>query len=329
MKEPLRIAAIAASVLVVAACGGVITPEPTSGPEALSSEESGPMPTLPMTATPPILPPAPTGTPPPTPTETVHVVLEGETLLSIAFDYDVTLAALQAANGIDNPALLSVGQELVIPPAEDVDRPISALLLPTPTPLPFGVRGVAFYETSVGGLRCLGEIVNTTDTDLANVQVRVLLYDSAGELQLTGDAFSAVELVPPGERAPFGVLFTSPPQDWANPQIAIVRGEAAGRFADSYVPIEVTGVSAGPEESQFRVTGTATNSSTDRAAGSVSVVVTTYDAQGLVTGFRQKTLELDGSLTPGSSGEFEVLFAYHGDEPADYHIAAEGRLPAE
>jgi predicted RNase H-like nuclease (RuvC/YqgF family) len=44
-----------------------------------------------------------------------HTVQRGETLASIADKYGVTVADIAAANGITNPNLITVGQELVIP----------------------------------------------------------------------------------------------------------------------------------------------------------------------------------------------------------------------
>jgi LysM repeat protein len=54
-------------------------------------------------------------TPATRPTPVVYVVEEGDTLGAIAIRFDVSVEALQSANGIDDPARLRVGQELVIP----------------------------------------------------------------------------------------------------------------------------------------------------------------------------------------------------------------------
>ncbi|MDH3283194.1 MAG: LysM peptidoglycan-binding domain-containing M23 family metallopeptidase [Acidobacteriota bacterium] len=54
----------------------------------------------------------------------VHVVRKGETLWRIARSYDLPLAELAAANGIDDPTRIRSGQRLVIPGAV---RPVSAL----------------------------------------------------------------------------------------------------------------------------------------------------------------------------------------------------------
>lgn len=76
------------------------------------------IPLLAATSTPgPTDTPAPTPTPPPIVTETVnlkHVVQSGETLLSIALQYNVSVEEIQAANGLSSD-LIGVGDELTIP----------------------------------------------------------------------------------------------------------------------------------------------------------------------------------------------------------------------
>jgi LysM repeat protein len=54
------------------------------------------------------------GTPRPAGT-TIHVVVAGDTLTTIAQQYGVTVQAIVAANNLENPNRLDVGQELVIP----------------------------------------------------------------------------------------------------------------------------------------------------------------------------------------------------------------------
>ena len=93
------------------------TPTSTTAVEATPTEAiaSTPVPTT-----------APTAAPTAVSTEEVagertHVVQPGENLFRIALHYDMTYAALAAANGIINPDLIQVGQRLTIPaetPAE-------------------------------------------------------------------------------------------------------------------------------------------------------------------------------------------------------------------
>jgi LysM repeat protein len=75
----------------------------------------------------PTIPPA-TATPPATavPTEAVmHTVGAGDTLLGIAIQYDVEMEEILAANGMDDPDVLDIGQALVIP----------GIVLPTAVPI--------------------------------------------------------------------------------------------------------------------------------------------------------------------------------------------------
>ncbi|MBL7063016.1 MAG: LysM peptidoglycan-binding domain-containing protein [Anaerolineae bacterium] len=330
----IRCIFLAMALMTLTACGEVITPQPTVvTPSTIASAPTSALaastPTFHPTATAPLLPLAATATPTITPTPVTHVIQEGETLLSIAYEYGVSLQALQAANDIENPLLLQIGQELVIPIGEETTETTLGLLLPTPTPLPFSAQAVAFYETPVGGLECLGEITNTTALTLTNVLVRVTLHDDTGAALMAGDALAAVDLIPPGSRSPFRILFTAPPTTWASPQVTIIRGEAAGALAAAYVPITVTEVESQPSGSQFQVSGIVRNDSAEQAAGHVSVIVTTYDAQGLVTGFRQGTVETEGPLAPGATAPFTLLFTYHGDVPTDFNVVALSRILTE
>ena len=186
------------------------------------------------------------------------------------------------------------------------------------------------YTCSIRSAYPPGEsTTNTTAFTLTNVQVHVMLFDAAGQQLTEADAFASASLIPPGERSPFGVLFTSPPPAWASPQVTILRGEAAGASVASYMPIAVTEVQAQPSGSQIQVTGAVWNTSTDQTAYSVNVIVTTYDVQGLVTGYRQETVKVEGGLAPAATAPFTMRFTFYGGTPADFNVIALGRIPAE
>jgi LysM repeat protein len=329
MMKTIRGFVLAVVLIGLVACGKVVTPEPTVEPAPAGTPLPADTPTSRPSATAPLTPPPATATATVTPTPIVHVVQSGDTLLSIAFDYGVNLQALQTVNGIDNPQFLQVGQELVIPTDEEETESAPGLLLPTPTPIPFRLEGIALHETPVGSLWCMGEIVNTSAFTLTNVQVHVALFGEAGERLTEVDAFADADLIPPGERSPFRVLFTNPPPGWATPQVSIVRGEAAGALDTSYLPIAITELDGQLSESQLQVSGVVQNASADQTAGSVNIIVTTYDAQRLVTGVRQGTVELEGALAPGATAPFTLWLTFHGDTPVDFNVIALGRTPAE
>lgn len=81
-----------------------------------------PPPVAPVEVSPTPLPPAPDPTQPPAPEPTaaptgeqVHVVQAGENLFRIALRYGFTVEELAAYNGIPNPNVISVGQQIRIP----------------------------------------------------------------------------------------------------------------------------------------------------------------------------------------------------------------------
>ena len=85
-----------------------------ASPSSSTAPPATPAPTLTTPAPTPSA--APSLTPTPAATPLVHVVVRGETLISIAARYGITLVALKKANGITGAGMIRVGQRLVIPP---------------------------------------------------------------------------------------------------------------------------------------------------------------------------------------------------------------------
>ena len=90
---------------------GTPVPEPTANPTATHTATVSPTATPTATFT-------PIPTPTPTATPITYTVQVGDHLTKIARQFGVTVETLAAANGIENPSLIQVGQVLVIPPAE-------------------------------------------------------------------------------------------------------------------------------------------------------------------------------------------------------------------
>ena len=68
----------------------------------------------------------------------VHVVQSGDTLNRISQQYDVSVEDIMAANGLTDPNIISVGQQLTIPvgglPTPTVPAPTEIAALPSPIP---------------------------------------------------------------------------------------------------------------------------------------------------------------------------------------------------
>ena len=106
------------------------TPLPTVDASATAESDASPRPTS-----------TPTPSPSPTPLAVTHIVQEGETVSALAHEYDTTIAAINAANQLDERNVIYVGQRLVVPisslSAQFANVELaSATPMPTPTALP-------------------------------------------------------------------------------------------------------------------------------------------------------------------------------------------------
>ena len=309
--------------ITLAACGQVLT-QATLPPAHTPTISLHPI----AFATSTLLPtksPIPIATdPPPTPiptlTPAIYIVKPGDTLLGIASRFNVTTEAIQLTNPNLRPELLRIGQQITIPTGGE-ERSNNALL-PTPTPLALTIAGFGLYETPVGGLWGLGEVVNQTENPAENVRVAISLYNTKGEPSVTLDSWVARDLIPPGESAPFGVLFPNPPADLGGHQVVLVTGERATRAGSRYPNLSIAGHQGGPAGAVFRVTGTVLNTG-EQTAQDLTVLVTLYDARGQVTGFRLTTLS--DPLSPGATAPFDIQLSPGGLGTDHYTVSASGR----
>ena len=310
--------------LGLAACGGQVLSAPTPTPYSLAIQLPSPTP-LSSTVSPRIRTPAPTFTPAPTPTPVIHIVEPGETLLGIALQYNISLDALQQVNGVLRPETLQIGQKLIIPIGGTSPDAGGGIVLPTPTPVAIQVQHTALHQTPVGSIWVLGEVFNPGDTALENVQVQVSLLDVSGEAVITSSTFVAVEAVPAGGRSPFGVLFENPPPEAVAFEAIAIRAELSRNSDTRYVQLKVADIQARPDGTTYQLTGTVLNdSSTDATA--TTAIVTVYDAQQHVIGFRQAPIG-DGQIAAGATAPLDMTVAPDsGGVVADYSIVVQGRV---
>ena len=144
---------------------------------------------------------APTFTPAPTPTPVIYVVKSGDTLLVHRHRIRHDRRRDSAGQRHHQPSVAANRSR-----ADHSARPggveAAKQLLPTPTPFAAQVQGLAFYETSVGSLRCLGEVANPNTRALENVQVRIVLKDAAGQMLVEGRPFTMLDVIPPAGNHP-------------------------------------------------------------------------------------------------------------------------------
>lgn len=304
--------------VLLTGCGPQITrPTPTLPPPTAPVSLATVTPRATFTPAPST--PIPTNSPTPTPTPILYVLQPGDSLWSVAWEYGVSVEALQEANDITDPRTLQIGQVLIIPREEEARSVPST---PTPTPLPLELVNLGFYETPTGGLWCLGEVWNRSGVDADLVQAVVSLYDANRRVLVERSAFTALDIVPQDGRAPFGVLFVQKPADFAAYQAQLVSGEAVTYLGSHYTDLAVIDDQGEWTGKALLVGGQVENQGAMTAQG-VSVVVTVYDAQGLVTGFRQVAVE-DETLAPGALSHFELQVVPAGGAAVSYTVQVQG-----
>lgn len=103
----------------------ILRPQPTVASRATVRPILEPPPTPTQIVIPIVLPPT-TVTAPPTPTQVetdenanepeIYEVIAGDTLLGIARQFGVSVEEIMALNEIEDPSVIGIGQELLIPP---------------------------------------------------------------------------------------------------------------------------------------------------------------------------------------------------------------------
>ncbi len=311
-------------ILFLLGCNQEVSETPEAVVEEVMTPTATPSPTSTSTpfpsATPRPATPIPSPTVTPTPTPVIYTVQSGDTLLSIAIEFDVSTEAIQTTNGIVDPRLLQIGQELLIPPPDT-----SEVVAPTvtPTPLPLTVEAIYFLETEQGTLWGLGEVSNPGDAPVSEVVVEAALLNETGVVLAREAAYTQLDIIPPGETVPFAILFENPPSSFAQYQVIPVTGLPISSETRYYFDLEIfdsqgnpTGLNGYQVEGQLKNTG---ESDTE----AIRLVAVVYDEEGRVLAQRQAELEVE-LLKAGAIAPFVVDLIVPEGVVMDYKLVVQG-----
>lgn len=316
-------------IVCSSACGRLITPQPIvvepTADKTTPTVQSTPVATVTPRATSTPRPATPSATPSPTVTSTpiIHTIQSGDTLLSIAIEYDVDVETIQTANGIIDPRRLQIGQVLVVPdPNDEVGNPT-----PTTTPYPVDVRGVSFRRTGHGTLWAFGEVTNPTEQILSELVVEVSLYDADGNLLSAQAVFAQLDLLLPGHSVPFSVLFEDPPTNFGQYQVITLSAVPVIGESRYYVDldiIEAEGIQT--DDATYQISGQLENSG-DHSAEAIRLVATLYDKNDQVLGQRVAELGVN-VLRSQARTPFDIIIIVPDGDVDRFTIQAEGlRVP--
>jgi len=188
---------------------------------------------------------------------------------------------------------------------EPLPVPSAAPASPLPAEVMLGLMGTNDYLDDLGNLHLIGEVHNDMAHDVAQIRVRVTFYDDAGSVleAVTGSAL--LDLLAPGQRSPFVIVWENPGA-WkrfslrATARSTTERAQEGLTIVHSYARLDENGL--------YHVLGTIKNDGLTTAYY-VGVVVSLYDSFGKVSnaGFAHAS---PSRVPPGTAASFDCSFEY-------------------
>lgn len=223
----------------------------------------------------------------PTPTPVIHTVQSGETLSSIAIQYETTIDDILSANpGID-PNLLPLGITLTIPYSNTNQ---SFIPLPTPVELETG-KPVCFYSADMS-LTCFIYISNNSDKTIENVSILVTLYDKQKDNYHQKRALLPQNTLPPQSSIPAVVRFYNISEDSYitsyHVETAIVATDTQARYADIENDVILNQIS--PTQLSAKIEGNIVIKDNPEEQTRVTITAIAKDKDNNPIGFRKITI---------------------------------------
>jgi LysM repeat protein len=118
----------------------------------------------------------------PTPGPLTHIIQSGDTISGLAFKYDVPEADIIAANQLQNPNMLQVGMELIIPVGglPQITPTWTPQPTPTDTPIPFQPPSVDMTATALALAGVTATSLPTPTVAAGGVQIEITEVTSPG-----------------------------------------------------------------------------------------------------------------------------------------------------
>jgi LysM repeat protein len=302
---------------------------PSCSPENGSNQPGASTPTFEYfrTDTPtPSQTPTPPGTstplPSPSPTPRTHAIARGDTFSGIAFQFGVSIPALQAANPGLDPNMLIVGTVVFIPPP---GTPASGTpSIPSPTPVSLQVAKPVCHRSGDGGLWCIAEVTNQQSFGVESVSGSIRIAGADGQVH-SQDAALILDTLRAGESFPLVAFFPAPipdPQETdAEIRMVLPLNESAGRYPKASIENLVVVIAPGGKSAE--VSGELFLDDAAAQAAGVWLGLAAYDTEGNPTGVRR--VEIIQPLSGGSRIPFKGVVYAAGNPISQVRVIAEAR----
>lgn len=255
--------------------------------------------------------------PSPTATPRVHTIKLGETLLGIAWSYNVSLDELKSLNPDVNPNIMVVGTDLLIPVA--TLPPTN--LTPEPTPIQLPLEGLNCLPEADGGAWCFVWVNNTSSESYENVTIGFNLADLQASQVFSNQGTAPLNILLAGEKIPVAVYFSDPvPQPFQKSAqfiSAIPYNPESGRYLP--IDVDINSDVKTLDDQLMTIIGKYTVKSD---ASAVTIVAVALNDQGEIIGLRRWQSSLS---KPGTKGEFQIDLAAVSGEISEYILLAEAQ----
>jgi hypothetical protein len=187
-----------------------------------------------------------------------------------------------------------------------VATPSASSPLPQPEEVILGLMGTNDYVDDLGNLHLVGEVHNDMLYNVDEIRVDVTFYDDSGGVveAVTGSAL--LDLLAPGQRSPFVVVWENPGQ-WKRYSLRATARPTTARSTEgltlvhSYARLDENGL--------YHVVGTIRNDGLTTLYY-VGVVVSLYDSFGRISN-AGLTHATPSRIAPGTAASFDCPFEYY------------------
>ena len=197
---------------------------------------------------------------------------------------------------------------------------------PTATVAPEGLTVLdnhTAFRDSLDALHIVGEVRNGTQTNREFVRITGNMFDAGGQLVDTDFTYTRVDVLAPGERGCFHLLFYPGPPNWSSYQFEVSAWEGGN---------VTTGLVVTQHSGSFNILGWyeligMIRNDTSQGAEYVQSIATLYNKADRVVGCDLTFVTAD-TLSPGESSSFKHLISSVDEDEFDrYRLQTEGSFP--
>ncbi len=253
-----------------------------------------------------------------TPTPIYYTVVEGDTLSSIAFRHQVTLADLLLANPNIDPYFLTIGISVTIPISGSLLEPWGE-----PTPIPLNLGTPVCYPYNQGGLFCLISVTNEQPFDVESINASLSIESLDSQIKLTHEAKSLLNILKSGNTIALSTYIPGPVPTNFQAAASISSVLPVASNDSRYLPLDLSNLAfeisgAGHDA---RIYGSVFSPPNNPVINRVWLLAVAFDGDHKPVGIRKWIS--NSPLKPGNSIPFQFNIYSIGEKIKDIEVTYE------